>query len=386
MTTAPDLNPGDATQLPLPQEPAEAPAARSLWWYSWRRMRKNRLAMVGLAIITTMTLLAIFAPWVSPMDPNRQILDYVRKPSGFRGNVLIRKSAGGSYSEEFIVVNTFAMRGDSVTYTDALGRDGSVAASQLAGESESEWHYEPLYVLGTDGLGRDVLSRLIYGAQTSLLVGLGAQLLSLVIGVLLGALAGFFRGWVDSVIMYVANVVWSFPFILLVIALSLVWGAVWNNYVVPALPFMKDQNQGLWQAFIAIGVANWVDTARIVRGQFFSLRETEFVEATRALGFGSMRTIFRHMLPNGLGPLTVITTAGFASAIIAEASLSYLGLGVTIPRASWGQMINDGFGNILAGANWGLAIYPSATIALAVFGFNLLGDGLRDALDPKLKR
>lgn len=349
-------------------------------------MRKNRLAMVGLGIISTMTLLAVFASLVSPMDPNRQILDYVRKPSGFRGNVLIRKSAGGSYSDEFIVVTTYAIRGDDVTYTDALGRDGSVHISELAGESESEWHYEPLYLLGTDGLGRDVLSRLIYGAQTSLLVGLGAQLLSLVIGVLLGSLAGFFRGWVDSLIMYVANVVWSFPFILLVIALSLVWGAVWNNYVVPTFPFMRDQNQGLWQAFIAIGVANWVDTARIVRGQFFSLRETEFVEATRALGFGSMRTIFRHMLPNALGPLTVITTAGFASAIIAEASLSYLGLGVTIPRASWGQMINDGFGNILAGANWGLAIYPSATIALAVFGFNLLGDGLRDALDPKLKR
>lgn len=359
---------------------------RSLWWYSWRRMRKNRLAMVGLVIIASMALLALMAPVVAPMDPNRQVLDYVRKPSGFMGNILVKKSSAEAYDNEFIAVDSFKTSTDGVHFVDALGREGHIPKSLLSGSDESQWHLKPRYWLGTDGLGRDVLSRLIYGAQTSLMVGLIAQTLSLIIGVVLGSMAGYFRGWVDSVIMYVANVVWSFPFILLVIALSLVWGAAWNNYVVPAIPLLKGSNQGLWQAFIAIGVANWVDTARIVRGQFFSLRETEFVEATRALGFGPMRSIFRHMLPNALGPLTVITTAGFASAIIAEASLSYLGLGVTIPRASWGQMINDGFGNILAGANWGLAIYPSAIIALTVFGFNLLGDGLRDALDPKLKR
>jgi len=359
---------------------------RSLWWYSWRRMRKNRLAMIGMWLIVALTLMAILAPWLAPMDPDRQVLEYARKPSGFVGSILKKKTSGGSYGEEYMVVTSHRVVGDSVIFDDALGRRGSVPRSELAGDTPADWHYEPHYWLGADGLGRDVLSRLIHGAQTSLLVGLVAQLLSLVIGVVLGSVAGYFRGWVDSAIMYAANVIWSFPFILLVIALSLVWGAIWNSYVVPALPFLKGANPGLWQAFIAIGIANWVDTARIVRGQFFSLRETEFVEATRALGFGSTRTIFRHMLPNSLGPLTVITTAGFASAIIAEASLSYLGLGVNPPRASWGQMINDGFGNILADSNWGLAIYPSAIIALAVFAFNMFGDGLRDALDPKMKR
>jgi peptide/nickel transport system permease protein len=383
-----DLTPtGQTVERPIPDNGAGKP--HSLWWYSWRRLKKNRLAMVGLGIISTLVFIAVFAGVLAPMDPNRQVLEYVRKPSGFRGNMLIAKSKGGSYSEEFIVIKSYAVKGDSVQYTDVLDRTASIAKSALLGDSESEWHQEPLYVLGSDDLGRDVLSRLMYGARVSLSVGLIAELISLFIGMVLGAFAGYFRGWIDGVVMYMANVIWSFPFILLVIALSIAWQSLWGQFVgavAPVFPWIRNANAGFWQAFIAIGVANWVDTARIVRGQFFSLRETEYVEATRAVGFGSTRTIFRHILPNALGPITVITTAGFASAIIAEASLAYLGMGVQVPMASWGQMIKDGYGNIMANSNWGLALYPSIAIALAVFGFNMLGDGLRDALDPKLKR
>lgn len=375
--------PADGGNGPTFIDKADRP--HSLWWYSWRRLRKNKLAMVGLVVISLLALCALFAPWIAPMDPNRQILEYVRKPSGFVGNVLLKRSKGGSYSDEIIVIKSYRVDGDTVRYVDVLDRQSAVAKSALVGTSESDWHKEPSFPLGIDDLGRDVLSRLIHGARVSLAVGLIAELISLAIGTVLGALAGYFRGWVDAVVMYMANVIWSFPFILLVIALSIAWQSLWGG-VVDIFPFLKNSNAGFWQAFIAIGIANWVDTARIVRGQFFSLRETEYVEATRAVGFGSARTIFRHILPNALGPITVITTAGFASAIIAEASLAYVGMGVQVPMASWGQMVKDGYGNMMANTNWGLAIYPSLAIALAVFAFNMLGDGLRDAFDPKLKR
>ncbi|MEO5929243.1 MAG: ABC transporter permease [Candidatus Kapaibacterium sp.] len=386
--TLTDLPPIERPGGLTPAEPNE-PKPHSLWWYSWRRMRKNKLAIVGLIIISILIVVAIFSPIISPMDPNRQVLEYVRKPTGFRGNLLVMKSKGGSYTTETIPIESYKVDGDSIRYIDMLGRPAALPRAELAGTSESDWHQQPLYPLGTDDLGRDVLSRLMDGARVSLTVGLVAEMISLMIGVFLGALAGYFRGWVDAVIMYAANVIWSFPFILLVIAISLAWQGIWGNFIAfltPVFPGIKNANAGFWQAFIAIGVANWVDTARIVRGQFFSLRETEYVEATRALGFGSLRTIFRHMLPNAIGPIIIITTAGFASAIMSEASLAYLGLGVQPPDASWGQMIKDGYGNLMAGTNWGLAIYPCIAIALAVFGFNMFGDGIRDALDPKAKR
>jgi peptide/nickel transport system permease protein len=352
--------------VPVP-DAVETPQPRSLWWYSWRRLRRNRRALVGLALVIVLVVVALFADLLAPMDPNRQILEYAEKPTGFRGNVLIARSEGSTYGDDLLPVMSYRVDGDSVRYVDMLGRDKVIARRDLAGSDESEWHEEPVYVLGADRFGRDVLSRLIEGAQISLLVGFSSEIIALLIGVTLGALAGYYRGWVDATVMYFANVIWSFPFILLVIAFSLALG------------------HGIWQSFVAIGVASWVDVCRIVRGQFFSLRETEYVESTRALGFGSLRTIFRHMLPNAIGPIIVISTAGFASAIIAEASLSYLGLGVQQPQASWGQMIHDGQGYISAGKNWGLALYPSIAIALAVFGFNMLGDGLRDAFDPKMR-
>src|SRR5687768_13726737 len=364
--TETDVPPVD--RLPDPAAvTAEAAQPHSLWWYSWRRLKRNRRAVAGLIIVSILVFVAIFADFLAPIDPNRQILEYAEKPTGFRGSVLVVKSAGGSYGDEQIPVQSYRVQGDSVVYVDLLGRQSSIARSALLGGSENEWHREQLYVLGVDRYCRDVLCRLIAVAQFSLLVGFSSEIIALLIGVTLGAFAGYYRGWVDASAMYLANVIWSFPFILLVIAFSLALG------------------HGLWQSFVAIGVASWVDVCRIVRGQFFSLRETEYVEATRALGFGSPRTIFRHMLPNAMGPITVIATAGFASAIIAEASLSFLGLGVQPPQASWGQMIRDGYGYIAAGKNWGLAVYPSVAIALAVFGFNMLGDGLRDALDPKMR-
>ena len=351
-----------------PRDQHETPVvARSLWNLAWRRMRRNKLAMVGLGLVVFLTFLAIFADFLAPYDPLRQVGEYTNKDAGFRGSVLVLEGQG-LYEEEFVSIQEYSIGDTGVTYTDGLNRTRTIGFSQLAGDSEADWYSEPLYLLGTDNFGRDILSRLIHGARISMSIGLLAELIAILVGVTLGSIAGFFRGGTDAAVMYVANVVWSFPYILLVIALAIVLGA------------------GFVPTFVAIGIASWVDMCRIVRGQFFSLRETEYVEATKALGFTSMRTIFRHILPNTLGPVTIIATAGFAMAMIAEASLAFIGIGIPRPTPSWGVMIFDAKDTVATGQHLGQLIYPCLLLGMAVFGFNLLGDGLRDALDPKLQK
>ena len=341
-------------------------ASHSLWYYSWIRFKRNKLAMAGLIILILLIFIAVFADFLAPFDPNDQTLEYVTKPSGFTGNVLIKPALDGT---DFIPVkNIINITQDSVYYTDYSDLKSVIALNELVPGDENDWHKDPVYFLGTDRYGRDILSRLIYGSRISLSVGVISESIAIFIGVILGAFAGFFRGKTDAVIMWLINVVWAFPSILFIIALSVVLG------------------KGFWQSFVAIGLTGWVEIARIVRGQFFSLRETEYVEATRALGFKSPRVIFKHILPNSIGPIIVTGTAGLATAIIFEASLSFLGLGVQPPTASWGQMVFDGYKYIVAGTNYGLAIYPSLAIMITVFAVNLIGDGLRDAFDPKMKR
>lgn len=247
---------------------------------------------------------------------------------------------------------------------DIEGNQADLSPDKMRQIIEDENIISRLYLLGTDRFGRDVLSQLMIGSRVSLSVGFISVIISLIFGILLGSLAGFFRGWVDDLIIWFINVIWSIPTLLLVIAITFALG------------------KGFWQVFIAVGLTMWVEVARVVRGQIISLREKEFVEAARALGYRNWRIIVRHILPNTMGPVIVISAANFASAILIEAGLSFLGIGVQPPMPSWGTMVKENYAYIILDNPW-LALTPGIAIMILVLAFMLIGNGLRDALDVK---
>ena len=271
----------------------------------WRHFKKNRLGVGGLVIIVIVFLIAISVPFLSPYDPGKTDVSLKLKSPSFQ-------------------------------------------------------HY-----LGTDQLGRDVFSRMLYGSRISLSVGFVAVGISILIGILVGAMAGYKGGWVDSLLMRFVDIMLSFPSFFLILT------------VVAIL------RPNIYNVMIVIGVTSWEGTARFVRAEFLSLRERDYVQAARALGVKDRRIIFRHILPNALAPVFVTASLGVASAILVEAGLSFLGFGVQPPAPSWGNILTEGRTYIFDA--WWLTIFPGLAILITVLSFNLFGEGLRDALDPRLR-
>lgn len=288
----------------------------------WRRLRRHKVAVAGLVVLAIMVLAAAFAKQLAPFDPNA--IDNVH----WQGTPL------------------------PPCFQDA---------AQCGG-----------HPLGTDNVGRDLLSRLLFGGRISLTVGLFAVIMELIIGTVLGAVAGYYGGWVDYALMRITDVFLSIPLLPLLLVLTAIVAAASSSRA--ALSF--------WTIVIIIGALSWMGVARLVRASFLSLREREFAEAARAVGNNDSRIIFRHLLPNAIAPIVVQGTLDVANVILIESGLSFLGLGIQPPTASWGNMLSDAQANLQIA--WWAAVFPGLCILVTVLAINYMGDGLRDALDPNM--
>ena len=340
---------------------------------AWQKLRQNKVALSSLIFIALCVFMGAFAvvlsPDSSPMANEMHIELATKKPFTKVIFLEIQKEEQNStpfleglfYGKKSVLkripIDAFTATKNGVSYFPFQSEIEKIYTGDYQIKTQTFW-------LGTDKYGRDLLSRILYGTRISLSVGFIAVFISLFIGIALGLIAGYFRGRTDDVIMWFVNVIWSIPTLLMVIAITLALG------------------KGFWQVFVAVGLTMWVEVARIVRGQVLVIRELEYVEAGKALAYKSFRIIFKHILPNVIGPVIVISAANFAAAILIEAGLSFLGIGAQPPMPSWGGMIKDHYAYIIMDKAY-LAIIPGLAIMSLVLAFMLLGNGLRDAFDVK---
>lgn len=345
----------------------------SLNTLAWQKLKKNKLALSSLLFIVMCVLLGVFTVVVSPdsspmanemhielatQQPFTKVI-FLETPKESVKEVSFMEGLffGKPLGVKRIPIDGFTSIKNGVSYFPYQSELVKVHIGDYQIKNQT-------FYFGTDKYGRDLLSRILYGIRISLSVGFIAVFISLFIGITLGIVAGYFRGRTDDIIMWFVNVIWSIPTLLMVIAITLALG------------------KGFWQVFVAVGLTMWVEVARIVRGQVLVIRELEYVEAGKALAFKSFRIIFKHILPNVIGPVIVISAANFAAAILIEAGLSFLGIGAQPPMPSWGGMIKDHYAYIIMDKAY-LAIIPGFAIMSLVLAFMLLGNGLRDAFDVK---
>ena len=342
---------------------------------AWKKLKGNKLSFTALCYIITCVIIGIFATVISPDNTKYANEMHVELATQtpftnvsfveFPTNKIIKNTffesalLGFEKSTESIPIDSFRILNDELLYFPI----NSKIEKKYLGEYNIKEH---TFWLGSDKFGRDFLSRLLYGIRISLSVGFFAVTISLIIGIILGLISGYYGGLIDDIVMWFVNVIWSIPTLLMVIAITLALG------------------KGYWQVFFAIGLTMWVEVARIVRGQVLIIRELEYIEASRVLAYKSARILYKHILPNVFGPIIVISSANFAAAILIEAGLSFLGIGIQPPIPSWGGIIRDHYNYIIMGKEF-LAIIPGLAIMSLVLSFMILGNGLRDAFDVKTK-
>ncbi len=349
-----------------------------------QKFKKNFWGVFSFGFIVLVGLISIFAYVLAPdnsQHANQMHLAIHSKKPGFTVDMLVMPTSekvqqnffnriffGEKTFETEIPISEHTILKNQLTYTEYASDNlnGQVKTLNLNQYQEGNKPYveSKTFVFGTDKYGRDLLSRVLVGARISFFIGFIAVFISLVVGILMGSLAGYFGGKVDAIIMWLINVSWSIPTLLLVIAITLALG------------------KGFWQVFIAVGLTMWVEVARVVRGQVMSVKEMQYVTAARALGFNDFRIITKHILPNIMAPVIVISAANFAAAILIESGLSFLGIGAQPPMSSWGAMIKDHYNYIILGKPY-LALIPGFCIMSLVMAFMLIGNALRDALDVR---